>query len=299
MNRVVLTLAALGAVAPAASADVFPTTPHVAFNSIQFGAAPAGIPTHHQVFASTLFSTISSGLRVEITSVAFAPNSSLAGNSFNLGQVTINFGYTSLLPGQPAPLGLAPPAQGGGGAPNASGAMTAFYDDPNTVVAVVAGGAGNFGEMVFEGEPFLYDPDLGNLLMEIVTPTPATGDPQFGVSRASGSAESSRSFSGSSFGAVASPSSALRVEFTFTVITECDPDLTAGAVAGQPGYGIPNGVLNNDDFFYYLAQFAAGNVAVADLTTGAVAGQPGYAVPNGIINNDDFFYYLALFAAGC
>jgi hypothetical protein len=79
----------------------------------------------------------------------------------------------------------------------------------------------------------------------------------------------------------------------------CAPDLTTGAIQGQPGYGVPNGVLNNDDFFYYLAQFAAGNVAVADLTTGAIQGQPGYGVPNGIINNDDFFYYLGLFAAGC
>ncbi|MEZ6233837.1 MAG: GC-type dockerin domain-anchored protein [Phycisphaerales bacterium] len=79
----------------------------------------------------------------------------------------------------------------------------------------------------------------------------------------------------------------------------CEPDLTTGAIAGQPGYGVPNGILNNDDFFYYLAQFAAGNLAVADLTTGAIAGQPGYGVPNGVINNDDFFYYLAIFAAGC
>ncbi|MEZ6233836.1 MAG: GC-type dockerin domain-anchored protein [Phycisphaerales bacterium] len=79
----------------------------------------------------------------------------------------------------------------------------------------------------------------------------------------------------------------------------CEPDLTTGAIAGAPGYGVPNGVLNNDDFFYYLAQFAAGNLAVADLTTGAIAGQPGYGVPNGVLNNDDFFYYLAIFAAGC
>ncbi|MEZ6232633.1 MAG: GC-type dockerin domain-anchored protein [Phycisphaerales bacterium] len=78
----------------------------------------------------------------------------------------------------------------------------------------------------------------------------------------------------------------------------CAPDLTTGAIAGQPGYGVPNGILNNDDFFYYLALFAANDPA-ADLTTGAIAGQPGYGVPNGIINNDDFFYYLALFAAGC
>ncbi len=81
--------------------------------------------------------------------------------------------------------------------------------------------------------------------------------------------------------------------------TTCQPDLTTAAIAGQPGYGIPNGVLNNEDFFYYLAQFAAGNLAVADLTSGAIAGQPGYGVPNGILNNEDFFYYLAIFAAGC
>jgi hypothetical protein len=79
----------------------------------------------------------------------------------------------------------------------------------------------------------------------------------------------------------------------------CDPDITTGAISGQPGYGVPNGILNNDDFFYFLAQFAAGNLAVADVTTGAISGQPGYGVPNGIINNDDFFYYLAIFAAGC
>ena len=79
----------------------------------------------------------------------------------------------------------------------------------------------------------------------------------------------------------------------------CEPDLTTGAIAGQPGYGTPNGTLNNDDFFYYLAQVAAGNVAAADLTTGAIAGQPGYGTPNGVLNNDDFFYYLAIFAAGC
>jgi len=79
----------------------------------------------------------------------------------------------------------------------------------------------------------------------------------------------------------------------------CEPDLTTGAIPGSAGYGVPNGVLNNDDFFYYLSQFAAGHLAVADLTTGAIPGSAGYGVPNGIINNDDFFYYLSIFAAGC
>jgi len=79
----------------------------------------------------------------------------------------------------------------------------------------------------------------------------------------------------------------------------CRPDLTTSALPGSPGYGVPNGTLNNDDFFYYLAQFSAGNLARADLTTGAVPGSPGYGVPNGIINNDDFFYYLTMFGLGC
>ena len=79
----------------------------------------------------------------------------------------------------------------------------------------------------------------------------------------------------------------------------CAPDLTTGAVAGIPGYGVPDGALNNDDFFYFLTQFAAGNLALVDMTTGAVAGQPGFGIPNGLVDNDDFFYYLALFAQGC
>ena len=82
-------------------------------------------------------------------------------------------------------------------------------------------------------------------------------------------------------------------------VTGCKPDLTTGAVPGQPGYGVPNGILNNDDFFYSPAEFSAGTVAVCDLTTCAVPGTPGYGVPNGVLNNDDFFYYLTLFSAGC
>ena len=86
---------------------------------------------------------------------------------------------------------------------------------------------------------------------------------------------------------------------TWALTFVCPPDLTTTAIPGSPGYGVPNGTLNNDDFFYFLAAFASGNIAVADLTTTAVAGSPGYGVPNGVLNNDDFFYYLTLFAAGC
>lgn len=79
----------------------------------------------------------------------------------------------------------------------------------------------------------------------------------------------------------------------------CSPDMTFTAVTGAVGYGEPDGVVTNDDFFYYLIQYVAGNLGVADRTTTAVPGQPGYGVPNGVINNDDFFFYLTEFVAGC
>lgn len=79
----------------------------------------------------------------------------------------------------------------------------------------------------------------------------------------------------------------------------CIPDLTTSALPGSVGYGVPSGVVDNEDFFYYLAQFAAGNLGACDLTTGATPGSVGYGVPNGVLNNDDFFYYLTVFAAGC
>ena len=36
-----------------------------------------------------------------------------------------------------------------------------------------------------------------------------------------------------------------------------------------------------------------------DLTTTAIPGTPGFGILDGFISNDDFFYYLTIFAAGC
>ncbi len=94
----------------------------------------------------------------------------------------------------------------------------------------------------------------------------------------------------------------------FQGTTPCRADLTTTAVPGSPGYGVANGILNNDDFFYYLSVFSSsigcspGGTPCGsppDLTTTAIPGTPGYGVPDGVLQNDDFFYYLALFAAGC
>lgn len=90
--------------------------------------------------------------------------------------------------------------------------------------------------------------------------------------------------------------------YTFNVYPNegyCPADLTLTAIPGTPGYGVPDGMLTTDDFFYYLQQYAASNWLVADLTSTAVPGAPGYGIPDGIINSDDFFYYLALYDLGC
>lgn len=90
--------------------------------------------------------------------------------------------------------------------------------------------------------------------------------------------------------------------------TCCPADLTTGAVPGQPGYGVPNGVLNSDDFFYYLALYSQslgcgpGGPPCStppDLTASAIPGGPGYGTPNGQVTSDDFFYYLSLYSLGC
>ncbi|MEZ6234313.1 MAG: right-handed parallel beta-helix repeat-containing protein [Phycisphaerales bacterium] len=96
--------------------------------------------------------------------------------------------------------------------------------------------------------------------------------------------------------------------YEFQPPTTCPADLTHSAIPGTPGYGEPNGVLNNDDFFYYLSIFVehvgcAPNLvrcpSPPDLTSTAIPGAPGYGILDGTLQNDDFFFYLTLFAAGC
>lgn len=43
-----------------------------------------------------------------------------------------------------------------------------------------------------------------------------------------------------------------------TVALPCIPDFTTTAIPGSPGYGLPNGVVTNDDFFYCLVLFSQG-----------------------------------------
>ncbi len=81
--------------------------------------------------------------------------------------------------------------------------------------------------------------------------------------------------------------------------SSCPVDLTTLSTPGSQFYGQPDGIVDRDDFFYFLDQLALANLAVADLTTHALPALPGFGVPNGVLNNDDFFYYLLKYAEGC
>ena len=86
-----------------------------------------------------------------------------------------------------------------------------------------------------------------------------------------------------------------------TLSINCPADMTINACPSTPGYGTPNGIVNNDDFFYYIARYAAASVLECDLTTtGATQpGSPNYRLPDGTLDADDFGVYLQLLAQGC
>ena len=83
------------------------------------------------------------------------------------------------------------------------------------------------------------------------------------------------------------------------IVSACTADFTGAANPNDPDYGMPNGLVDADDFFYFLDQFVAGNADVADLTGSSNPNDPDYGVPNGVIDADDFFYFLDAFVVGC
>jgi PEP-CTERM motif len=213
MKRIIFCAIAVTATVPA-FAIVFPTGAHVANNFIPFGSGLTGrTPTMHQVFAASLFSAQTGGLPANITSIAFAPG---AVGTFALGQVTINLGYTNAIPGQGSGTGgLFTPTEGGGG--NFVGASTTFWSNPVNTFTFTSVATSNF-QMAFAGTPFVYNPANGNLLVEIIVP--GATNTTLTVSRAAGSAESSRAYEGTRFANGESPTTATRMDFQFTAVPE-------------------------------------------------------------------------------
>jgi len=78
----------------------------------------------------------------------------------------------------------------------------------------------------------------------------------------------------------------------------CPADLTGSADPNNPNFGVPDGIVDANDFFFYLGLFGAGDLA-ADLTGSIDPNSPNFGVPDGTIDATDFFFYLGLFAGPC
>ena len=89
------------------------------------------------------------------------------------------------------------------------------------------------------------------------------------------------------------------VRDNFLPSPDCPADMTGSTSRFSPQYGVPDGAIDSDDFFYFLSRFSMGSLAEADLTGSATPGDPAYGVPDGVVDADDFFYFLQKFAAGC
>ncbi len=81
--------------------------------------------------------------------------------------------------------------------------------------------------------------------------------------------------------------------------TACDADLSGSSDPSDPAYGTADGIVDSADFFYYLDQFVAGDLAEADLTGSSDPNDPAYGMPDGAIDAADFFYFLDLITRGC
>jgi len=221
MKRLLFALATSGLLlGVAASADVFPTLPHAASNYIPYGASAGGNPsTMHQVFDKKLFIDRLGGQPIaRIDSIGFAPGL----NGQYLSNVALRLGYTSRTPGVAGPVGLSIPTPGGGGTPNAQGAMSDFFINPTYAPPPFVNFGPNNFQMVIDGTDFDYDTTLGwNLLVEIVSNADLnSGTIDLHVSRSAGSAEASRAYSTQRFGNAESPTTATRMDVKFIGVPE-------------------------------------------------------------------------------
>ncbi len=181
---------------------ILPTGAHAAYNFIPFGDGDTC--TMHQVFNSNLFSG-----PVVMESIGFAPNTSLIGDTAT-ASITIRMGYTNKIPGVDT-------NQGGldvNLANNRNGAMTTLYTGSATKRTFMSNGSIEHSMFFdFGRNSFTYNPNNGNLLVEIVSVNSSGVDTA--VSRTGGSSESSRAYNSTRFGNATSPTTATRMDLGY------------------------------------------------------------------------------------
>ncbi|MEM9065970.1 MAG: choice-of-anchor R domain-containing protein [Planctomycetota bacterium] len=82
----------------------------------------------------------------------------------------------------------------------------------------------------------------------------------------------------------------------------CVPDVTTtgATLAGQPGFGVPDGAVDLDDLGFFLSLWLGFEPDADVTTTGAtLAGQPGFGQPDGVIDLDDLGFFISSWLEGC
>jgi hypothetical protein len=78
----------------------------------------------------------------------------------------------------------------------------------------------------------------------------------------------------------------------------CMSDLSGSSDPNDSAYGVPDGLTDSSDFFYFLDQFVSNNLEV-DFSGSADPNDPEYGAPDQALDSADFFFYLDRFVAGC
>ncbi len=85
---------------------------------------------------------------------------------------------------------------------------------------------------------------------------------------------------------------------TAAIRAVCPADMTTSADPNDPGYGVPDGVVDVNDYAYFQALWDLADPRT-DLTSSADPDDPAYAIPDGNVDLDDMFFFLDRFNEGC
>lgn len=80
---------------------------------------------------------------------------------------------------------------------------------------------------------------------------------------------------------------------------DCPADFSGASDPLDSAYGVPDGVVDATDLFYFLDQISSGNLDAADLSGSSDPGDAMYGVRDGVIDLADFFRFLDQFVEGC
>lgn len=163
-----------------ASAQVFPNQAHAAYNFIPLGNH---VCTYHQVYAAAQFGSSP----IEIRSLGFASNTGVNGQTVVYTQLRIAMGYTDRSPG-----GLSSNLPD-----NPRGTLTEVFNQPGYQHLLNSSGTEDFSMVLRFSTPFCYDPNEGNLLIEIYVENSSV---DVSTSRCAGIPDASRAWNSTRFG---------------------------------------------------------------------------------------------------